>query len=66
MDIVVSNVGMRRMQAFLDIGLADWDAVLATNLTPAFYLARNAIPHMQKKKWDESFSFRDSTASGDR
>jgi len=25
--------------------------VLATNLTPAFYLARNAIPQMQKKKW---------------
>jgi 3-oxoacyl-[acyl-carrier protein] reductase len=50
-DIVVSNVGMRRMQPFLEIGLGDWDAVLATNLTPAFYLARNAIPHMQKRKW---------------
>jgi len=50
-DIVVSNVGVRRMQPFLEIGLADWDAVLATNLTPAFYLARNAIPQMQKKKW---------------
>jgi len=50
-DIVVSNVGMRRMQPFLEIGLEDWDAVLATNLTPAFYLARNAIPHMQKRKW---------------
>ena len=50
-DIVVSNVGMRRMQPFLEIGLADWDEVLATNLTPAFYLARNAIPHMQKRKW---------------
>lgn len=50
-DIVVSNVGVRRMQPFLEIGLEDWDAVLATNLTPAFYLARNAIPHMQKRKW---------------
>jgi 3-oxoacyl-[acyl-carrier protein] reductase len=50
-DIVVSNVGMRRMQPFLEIGLEDWNAVLATNLTPAFYLARNAIPHMQEKKW---------------
>ncbi len=50
-DIVVSNVGVRRMQPFLDISVADWDAVLATNLTPAFYLARNAIPHMQKRKW---------------
>lgn len=50
-DIVVSNVGMRRMQPFLEIGLEDWDTVLATNLTPAFYLARNAIPHMQKRQW---------------
>jgi NAD(P)-dependent dehydrogenase (short-subunit alcohol dehydrogenase family) len=50
-DIVVSNVGMRRMQPFLEISLEDWDAVLATNLTPAFYLARNAIPHMQRRKW---------------
>jgi 3-oxoacyl-[acyl-carrier protein] reductase len=51
LDIVVSNVGMRRMQPFLEISLEDWDTVLATNLTPAFYLARNAIPHMQKRKW---------------
>src|SRR5690349_4556454 len=50
-DIVVSNVGIRKMQPFLEIGLEDWDAVLQTNLTPAFYLARNALPHMQKKKW---------------
>lgn len=50
-DIVVSNVGIRRMQPFLEIGLPEWDEVLATNLTPAFYLARNAIPHMQKRKW---------------
>jgi NAD(P)-dependent dehydrogenase (short-subunit alcohol dehydrogenase family) len=51
LDILVSNVGIRRMQPFLEIGLEDWDAVLATNLTPAFYLARNAIPHMQQRKW---------------
>ena len=50
-DILVSNVGMRRMQPFLEISLEDWDTVLATNLTPAFYLARNAIPHMQQRKW---------------
>lgn len=50
-DIVVSNVGIRRMQPFLEIGLDDWNSVLGTNLNPAFYLARNAIPHMRKKKW---------------
>lgn len=50
-DIVVSNVGIRRMQPFLEISPEDWDTVLATNLTPAFHLARHAIPHMQKRKW---------------
>lgn len=50
-DIVVSNVGVRRMQPFLEIGLDDWDAVLGTNLTPAFFLARNAIPHMRERRW---------------
>ncbi len=51
LDIVVSNVGIRRMQPFLEIGLDDWNEVLANNLSPAFYLARNAIPHMRAGKW---------------
>ncbi len=50
LDIVVSNVGIRRMQAFLEISVDDWETVIRTNLSAAFYLARNAIPHMQKKK----------------
>ena len=50
-DIAVSNVGIRRMQPFLEITPSDWDAVLATNLTPAFYLARNVIPHMRARRW---------------
>ncbi len=50
-DIAVSNVGMRRKQPFLDISLADWDAVLATNLSAAFYMARNVIPHMRRRGW---------------
>lgn len=50
-DIAISNVGMRRKQPFLDIALADWDTVLATNLSAAFYMARNVIPHMRRRKW---------------
>jgi NAD(P)-dependent dehydrogenase (short-subunit alcohol dehydrogenase family) len=50
-DIVVSNVGVRRMQPFLDISVQDWNESLAVNLSPAFYLARNAIPHMRRRKW---------------
>ena len=50
-DIVVSNVAMRQKQAFLDITPQNWQAVLQTNLTPAFYLARHAIPHMRTGRW---------------
>jgi NAD(P)-dependent dehydrogenase (short-subunit alcohol dehydrogenase family) len=50
-DMVISNVAIRRKQAFLDITPQDWQDVLQTNLTPAYYLARHAIPHMLEKKW---------------
>ena len=52
-DIVVSNVGIRKHAALSStsgwrIGTPSWQ----TNLTPAFYLARNALPHMrEKRKW---------------
>ncbi len=50
-DIAVSNVGIRRKQPFLDITPQDWDTVMQTNLTPAFYVARHVIPHMQSRRW---------------
>jgi len=50
-DIVVSNVGIRRKQPFLEITPEQWDEVLRTNLTPAYSLARHAIPLMQPRRW---------------
>jgi NAD(P)-dependent dehydrogenase (short-subunit alcohol dehydrogenase family) len=51
LDIVVSNVGIRRKQAFLEITPEQWDEVLRTNLSAAFYLARHAIPLMRPQRW---------------
>lgn len=51
LDIVVSNVGMRRKQPFLEITPDQWDEVLRTNLSAAFYLARHAIPGMRTRRW---------------
>jgi 3-oxoacyl-[acyl-carrier protein] reductase len=51
LDILVSNVGIRRYQSFFEISVEDWDNVIRTNLSASFYLARNAIPHMQAKRW---------------
>lgn len=50
-DIAISNVGTRPKQAFLDITVEDWHHVLNTNLSAAFYLARNVIPSMRERRW---------------
>lgn len=50
-DIIVSNVSLRPRQRFLDITVEDWRKVLDTNLSPAFYLARAALPSMVKNGW---------------
>jgi 3-oxoacyl-[acyl-carrier protein] reductase len=50
LDIVVSNVGIRKMRPFLEITPEEWDEVLRSNLSASFYLARHAIPHMREKK----------------
>ncbi|HUB14374.1 MAG TPA: 3-oxoacyl-ACP reductase family protein [Acetobacteraceae bacterium] len=50
-DIVVSNVGIRKMRPFLEITPDEWDDVLRSNLSAGFYLARHAIPHMRAKQW---------------
>jgi NAD(P)-dependent dehydrogenase (short-subunit alcohol dehydrogenase family) len=50
-DIAISNVALRPKQAFLDITLDDWRAVIDTNLSAAFYMARQVIPHMRQRRW---------------
>jgi NAD(P)-dependent dehydrogenase (short-subunit alcohol dehydrogenase family) len=50
LDVVVSNVGIRRRRPFLEITPEEWREVIDTNLSAAFYLARHAIPHMQAKR----------------
>ena len=49
-DVVVSNVGIRRYRPFLEITPEEWRGVIETNLSPAFYISRHAIPHMQAKR----------------
>lgn len=50
-DVVVSNVGIRQYQAFLEISVAQWEEVIRSNLSAAFFLARHAIPHMRSRRW---------------
>jgi 3-oxoacyl-[acyl-carrier protein] reductase len=46
LDIVVSNAGLRRQTAFLDMSLAEWREILSVALDGAFILCRAAVPHM--------------------
>jgi 3-oxoacyl-[acyl-carrier protein] reductase len=50
LDIVVSNAGIARDQLLLRMKRADWDAVLATNLTATFTLAQAAVRPMLKQR----------------
>jgi len=50
-DIAVSNVGVRRRQAFEDITIDDWHDSLAVNLHSCFYLAHFTLPAMRERQW---------------
>jgi NAD(P)-dependent dehydrogenase (short-subunit alcohol dehydrogenase family) len=50
-DVLVNNAGMLGEVAPLeDIALADWEAVLATNLTAAFGLCQLVLPYMRARR----------------
>ena len=50
LDIVVSNAGIARDQLMLRMKRADWDEVLATNLTAAFTLCQAALKPMIRQR----------------
>jgi 3-oxoacyl-[acyl-carrier protein] reductase len=50
LDILVSNAGITRDQLLLRMKRADWDDVLATNLTAAFVLCQAAVRPMLKQR----------------
>jgi 3-oxoacyl-[acyl-carrier protein] reductase len=49
--VLVNNAGERRDGLAIRMPAADWDAVLATNLTGAFHCTRRALPGMLKARW---------------
>jgi 3-oxoacyl-[acyl-carrier protein] reductase len=50
LDIVVSNAGVARDQLLMRMKRADWDLVIATNLTATYSLAQAAIRPMLKQR----------------
>jgi len=45
-DILVNNAGVQRRAPFAEFPVADWDAVIASNLSSVFYVSRFVAPAM--------------------
>ena len=49
-DILFNNAGIQRRGSLVDFSQADWDAIIATNLTAPFIVSQAALPGMIAKK----------------
>ena len=50
-DIAVEAAAIRPHAPFLEISVDDWQRVLTTNLSSAFFFARALLPGMIERKW---------------
>lgn len=50
-DIVINNVGIQHVAPVDEFPPEKWDAILACNLSSAFYMTRRAVPLMKSKGW---------------
>ncbi|MGF1455396.1 MAG: 3-oxoacyl-[acyl-carrier-protein] reductase [Alphaproteobacteria bacterium] len=51
LDILVANAGITRDNLFMRMKDAEWDDVLAVNLTSTFLLMRGCLRGMMKRRW---------------
>ena len=49
-DVLINNAGISQIKLFTDITDADWNAMISTNLSSAFYLTRASLPSMISQK----------------
>lgn len=50
-DILVNNAGALRMQKLEEIGEADWNEMIAINLTSCFLMSQAVLPGMRARRW---------------
>ena len=50
LDVLVNNAGISYVGLLSDMDVADWDQVIGTNLSSAFYTSKLAVPLMLKEK----------------
>ena len=49
-DILINNAGIAHIGLLSDMSIQEWDHLIRTNLSSAFYCSRLAIPHMVSQK----------------
>jgi NAD(P)-dependent dehydrogenase (short-subunit alcohol dehydrogenase family) len=49
-DILINNAGITQPLRLMEIGAAQWDAVLDVNLRGVLYLSQAVIPHMRARR----------------
>jgi gluconate 5-dehydrogenase len=49
-DILVNNAGIQRRHRFVDFPRADWDAIIATNLTAPHVVSQAVLPAMIERR----------------
>jgi 3-hydroxybutyrate dehydrogenase len=50
-DILVNNAGIQHVDEIVDFPAAQWDRIIAINLSSAFHTMQAAIPGMKAKGW---------------
>lgn len=50
-DIVINNAGISYMGLLQDMGIEQWENVMASNLSSVFYMCRSIIPHFVHNKY---------------
>ncbi|MGO1466165.1 SDR family oxidoreductase [Microbacterium gubbeenense] len=48
-DILVNNAGLQRRAPFTEFAVSDWDSIVASNLSSAFYVSRFVTPGMAER-----------------
>ncbi|MBT8536818.1 3-hydroxybutyrate dehydrogenase [Polynucleobacter paneuropaeus] len=51
LDILVNNAGIQHTATVEDFPAAQWDAIIAINLSSAFHTTHYALPGMKKRNW---------------
>jgi NAD(P)-dependent dehydrogenase (short-subunit alcohol dehydrogenase family) len=50
-DILINNAGINNRKSIVDFSLAEWNEILAVNLSGPFLCSRAFVPGMREKKW---------------